>query len=725
MQFSLDGVAMKFYGWITVALLAGQAQAQLTGYATSDYEKEKVQEYDRKIQELEHKYLALEGRRTFKKSAKPSVSNTYHSDKVSLQGPGSMEKQRYRVDRHLIVENCFISVATKVYDTNDALVQQELGPINLRKVTKMRNIDHSKGTSLGYQISFDTSTKDLPELIFHSRQKRAEAFTVLDELRYLCQERYDLARRLNIAEFSGINDQHRHLDMPVSKETFARPVRTLKEDPTQKAALLTNGEKAWIGRLKINELAKGPGDSIKLQTLIFMADEAGLHWSDDLIERRRKGVTVELLIDALSPFLDIRDLTVHDNTKRMYHNMMAAGIPVHGYRCGSHHRLLDEIFLSIRVGNEAYNQRPHEKIWIVNKQQAIVGGLNIGNDYFRLNKPGYGFWRDQDIYIKGNKIIQDFINIFDGNTASYVANYKDPRTDSCFNPHDPIKEAIAYERFYMKNRREYDLKRRRSKKREHQAYARSRIREFERLRQVQAEPWTLQFHHLKKARAVHNRPKLKELHIENALLSVINNATREVLISNSYFIPSLQIKKALRRAAKRGVRVMILTNSYKTNDVPPVAMLGRHSYKELVDYNYGRSGKSGSEVEIYEWTGESSANSKMEQGTNHAKFLVADSKIAFIGSYNLDPRSREINSEVGLLFESKSLAGELAKEFHDVDLRFAKRVGYDEMIDFRQPVHLLEAFWLKLKGGYKDFGLSDVGKKRFFYHIARYDESTW
>ena len=480
-------------------------------------------------------------------------------------------------------------------------------------------------------------------------------------------------------------------------------------------------------RLKLAEEAKKPGDSILVQTLIFMADEAGLRIAEELIRRAQLGVRVEVVIDALSPFLDIRDLTVNANTQKMYRRLMAAGIPVYGFRCKNHH-LIDQMKLGYRTHTGIVNERPHEKLWIVNNKKGILGGMNIGNDYFRVNRPGYSFWRDQDVLIEGKDIIQDMVNIFDGNLASYRANYRDPRSDTCFNPHDPLEDAVAYEEFYQKAFQHYRVKRRRASKRSIQAFAQASIRKIERelvnlsfLRPVSEA--------LHAVRVVHNRPKLKELFIEEAYLDLIDRAREEILIENAYFIPSVPIKKALIAAAARGVSIKIITNSYQTNDIPPIVMLARHNYKEVIDTNYGGDGKDGrpKEIEIWEWTGRKQGSGPLEQGMNHAKFMVVDRKIVFIGSYNIDPRSRNINSEVGLVFEGKAhrLAEELAQEFHNVDLSFSQRVSFRQMISYRKPVRLLRALILKSQGYHFDDSLGQLGKEEFFLQVAHYNEGTW
>ena len=107
--------------------------------------------------------------------------------------------------------------------------------------------------------------------------------------------------------------------------------------------------------------------------------------------------------------------------------------------------------------------------------------------------------------------------------------------------------------------------------------------------------------------------------------------------------------------------------------------------------------------------------------------MIADRKILFIGSYNLDPRSRNINSEVNIVLEgeSGSIARELAKEFYEVDLNFARRVTYREMLSYRRPLELINGLALKIKGFVLPKDLTKISKEAFFLAVARYNEKTW
>lgn len=616
------------------------------------------------------------------------------------------------LDRVFFVENCYLGIANTYYKEHGPVSSVEEASIDLRKVEDLSQLLVKK-TYWGIRFQGDLNSDSLPLLYFESSAKVERAYKVLKDLVPLCQKKAEKESGfLNSVTSPG------RLEVPHSEDPFAREIHYFEDDPTMRAALL-DAKMSYTNRLRLAKEAEKQGDSLLVQTLIFMADEAGIRVADELIRKVQNGVRVEVLMDALSSTLDIRNPTVHANTKRMYRNLMAAGIPVYGYRCRGHH-LWDEFKLGTHLHSFILNQRPHEKLWIVNEKKAILGGMNIGNDYFGLNKPGPHYWRDQDILVEGDKILQDMMNIFEANALTYKQNYLDPRKDSCFNPHDPITEKKAYRAFYKAHVKSYQTRK--------DVYPLSMVLKMEREVHDEASEFSPDFEDISAMRVVHNRPKLNELLIEDVYIELINNSSEEILIENAYLIPSPPVVRALLQAARRGVDIKIITNGYETNDIPPVAVFARHKYKELVDANLGGDGKDGRprEIEIWEWTGSNSLGVQ-EQGMNHSKFMVVDRKLLFVGSYNLDPRSREINSEIGVVLEGKQskLARALAEEFLNTDLSLCKRVHYREILDYRKPIGLAKAMFLKGRGFRLEPSLWQISKEDFFFRIANYKKNIW
>lgn len=130
--------------------------------------------------------------------------------------------------------------------------------------------------------------------------------------------------------------------------------------------------------------------------------------------------------------------------------------------------------------------------------------------------------------------------------------------------------------------------------------------------------------------------------VAGRLADVLATAEREVLIESAYFVPGAGGLALFAELVRRGVRVRILTNALAATDVP-IVHAGYAPYREpLLDAG----------VELHEF--------RREVAVLHAKVLVVDRRIAWVGSFNVDPRSVDLNTEVGVLIESASLAEELA-----------------------------------------------------------------
>ena len=200
---------------------------------------------------------------------------------------------------------------------------------------------------------------------------------------------------------------------------------------------------------------------------------------------------------------------------------------------------------------------------------------------------------------------------------------------------------------------------------------------------------TLEYVHAR-SRFFHNRARLGESYIQQAYLKLIAAAAQEILICNAYFIPSAGLTEALRAAAARGVRVVILSNSPETNDLPELTMVGRSYYEGLlamIDEEGAR--KNGGHIQIWEWQGRRYDRDRQTEGTIHAKYAVFDRRYALVGSYNLDPRSEKLNSETAVVFESKALATNLAEIFYENDLAYSCRVTAEDAKAFHEPTDTL------------------------------------
>ena len=148
------------------------------------------------------------------------------------------------------------------------------------------------------------------------------------------------------------------------------------------------------------------------------------------------------------------------------------------------------------------------------------------------------------------------------------------------------------------------------------------------------------------------------------LMALLSRPSRTVDLVSAYFIPGREIADALQRLSRDGLRIRILTNSYAATDVPVVHSAYAKYRPDLI-----RSG-----IKLYELKPEHAVRDE-EQGPNigessraslHSKTLAVDGERIFIGSFNFDPRSAFLNTEMGVLIDSPEIAGAL-------DLAFSER----------------------------------------------------
>jgi cardiolipin synthase len=135
----------------------------------------------------------------------------------------------------------------------------------------------------------------------------------------------------------------------------------------------------------------------------------------------------------------------------------------------------------------------------------------------------------------------------------------------------------------------------------------------------------------------------------------VRRASRTIDVANCYFLPDLWTRRALRHAARRGVRVRVLVPRY--SDVEIVRYAGRQLFDELLS----------SGVRIFEYQG----------AVLHSKTVVVDAVWSAIGSYNLDPVSFHHNLEVSLNVVDPEFGGQLERSF-EADLERSREIRLEE-----------------------------------------------
>ena len=426
-------------------------------------------------------------------------------------------------------------------------------------------------------------------------------------------------------------------------------------------AVLPNGDDSFAARI---QALKNADTSIRIQALIFTGDESGLYIAELLKEKKAQGLDVRVIVDAMS--------NPGPQTQWMYFDLKQHGIEVEGYETFYLQWLNEMPVASHDAADEITNpnKRYHEKMWIIDGKTdhgvAVVGGLNIANEYFRIDPQNPSrYWRDQDVIVKGD-VVKDMVATFERN-FEYFLKIKESR--GIFNTN------IYWEatRKVMENTTKVDMNH----------ITDERLNEN--VRELADKQLELKYE-TAKCRFFQNRPRFGETYIEQAYLKSIKAAQNEILVGNAYFVASAAFVETVKEAARRCVKVIILTNSPETNDLPMLTIVGREYYDDILAVNDEPAVQAcdGGGVQIWEWQGRRTNATEQSEGTIHAKYAVFDRRISIVGSYNMDPRSRTLNSESAIVFENEDLSRQLADMFYENDLDFSKKITLQDTQAFSE-----------------------------------------
>jgi putative cardiolipin synthase len=406
---------------------------------------------------------------------------------------------------------------------------------------------------------------------------------------------------------------------------------------------LPRGMDALGARLTLMEQAER---SIDAQYFLMKSDEAGLIFAAKMMEAADRGVRVRFLLDDIFTSVDDKGLLLlnsHPNIEvRLFNPLSRNGFYYFNY-LGDFKRA---------------NRRMHNKSFIVDNQMGVIGGRNIAEEYFELKHDH--FFVDFDMLMVGAVAAEVSITFdrFWNHTLSVPM-------DAFADRHSEAALQEMLQRVYGALEEAGDS-----------AYVQATNSRF--VQDVHDELISL---YPAKATVVTDDPdkllnkKSGEFQIlVNALTKELEAAESEVVIVTPYLIPGNGGMSLIEELTARGVRVVIFTNSLaSTNHIAVHAGYARYR-KPLL-----RAG-----VELYEaradagGTVDNHPDAENELLTLHTKGILIDRKIAFIGSLNVDPRSVDINTEMGVLLESTDLAAELARQVHAVLPMISYSVEFDD-----------------------------------------------
>lgn len=418
--------------------------------------------------------------------------------------------------------------------------------------------------------------------------------------------------------------------IPASPDTVLgqRMLEMTEQDPRfSHYVVLGGGFDALGSRLR---LAAGAQRSIDAQYYIWHDDMSGLLLLNELLEAAQRGVRVRLLLDDNGiPGMDdmLNALNTVENFEVRLFNPSTIRRP----------KWLGFVIDFVRM-----NRRMHNKSFIVDGAAAIVGGRNIGDEYFAVGDAD--FYIDMDVLATG-PIVPETAAAFD----LYWNSHPVHEVGTIIRKPADLPQAVA--RLHQNlDSPEADAT---------AGKLRTSAEMFRRAQiDMQAAPMTLVVDDPIKGTGLARREQL----LLSRLQTVVGEVERSVTVVTAYFVPGKPGTNWLSELA-REKRVQILTNALDATDVL-VVHAGYTKYRRALL-------KAG--VELFELKRRGDKVSGKEElkplglsgSSLHAKTIVIDDHKVFVGSFNFDPRSALLNCEMGFLINNEALAHRIKNEFSD------------------------------------------------------------
>lgn len=319
------------------------------------------------------------------------------------------------------------------------------------------------------------------------------------------------------------------------------------------------------------------------------------------------------------------------------------------------------------------NSRMHNKLIIADGTAAVTGGRNISSEYFDASKDFQ--FSDVDIFFAGkpaHDANQTFIKFWNDDLSYDIRQV----LNDSGNPQ--LLKRLRTE-FKEDEVDKNELKRR-------VGIAEQQIDEQLRKRPIK---WGNAYF-VADAPSKVRRSAQNGDYIYTHMLELMGEPKDHLELVSSYFIPTQEGADYLSKRSQQGVKIRILTNSFQANDVALVHAYYQQYRKQLL--------KNG--IELWEFkpyierpkrtwyeimTGNIIPAKNKNSSSLHAKFFDLDGMV-FIGSFNFDPRSAYLNTEVGLVIESDQLQDEITKSLN----QYLPRMAYQLKLDKEGEIIWLE-----------------------------------
>lgn len=388
--------------------------------------------------------------------------------------------------------------------------------------------------------------------------------------------------------------------------------------------VLDHARDAYVARTILLDNAQ---ISLDAQYYIWRDDVSGMQLFRKLWQAAERGVRVRLLLD--------------DNNTRGMDDLLAAlnqhpNIQIRLFNPFLHRKWR---FLGYLTDFPRLNRRMHNKAMIADNRASIVGGRNIGDEYFDVQND-HAF-ADMDVLASGEivaQLSQDFDRYWQSDSAypieqiiknADLAHGQAQLKSSLHTPENPFNHEndIAHSPLA-------------------QAQQRQRIVYFDAQTELVSDD---------PAKALDRRVRVN---IAEQMQAALGKPKREVYLVSPYFVPTQTGVNMAQELNRQGIRTTVFTNSLSATDVAAVHSGYARYRRDLL--NEG--------VQLYEFKGDTDQKGLRNKGLTgssatslHAKTLIIDRERVFVGSFNLDPRSARLNTEMGLVIHHDLLAQQMQR----------------------------------------------------------------
>lgn len=413
------------------------------------------------------------------------------------------------------------------------------------------------------------------------------------------------------------------------------------------AYIFEKGEEALLARAWLTDHAVR---AIDVQYFIWSTDNIGILAAEALLRAAERGVKVRVIVDDLlidAPDSSMIALNAHPNIDIRIYN------PKHSVGISTLDRLWNLVF-----NFRSSNQRMHDKTFTVDSSVSITGGRNMADEYFDYNRK-YNF-RDRDVLLIGS-VVEDVENNFTAFWNSTFVVPIDKLLGKGIVPLSAEDQSKIYDDLHAYSLNPVNF----------EPAVREALqmlpKKFPLLQQVMT--WgDIAFTHDIPGK---NRTDTLDGGSDtlDGLVKALSEAKKSVVIQSPYLIMPDGGIEFFRELIKRGVTVTISTNSLASTD----------NLQAFSGYSKQRDDILESGINVFEFKPNPEIQRDLIERYGalekavptfaiHAKTMVIDGETLFVGTFNLDPRSAHLNTEVGVLITDKILATKVGQAI-DRDMR--------------------------------------------------------